>query len=263
MYQLLKQDLKVIISCLLVATLLFLADSTGILDWPKSLIQQVTAPIQYGLYKTSNQFTRQFNFIFLARRAAQEHKALTEQLAQVLSENAQLQKNLAETRALVQQEQTLDTQTFALAATRPIGLSRFLIIDKGSEDGLKIGQTVIYKDNYIGQIKELSPKRATVVLATDPDTKLAAFAINSNGRAQGILLGQFGSEMLLDKVIHEEPMDKNDLVYTGGTEENIPRGLIVGRVEDTIVKDGEVFKQAKVKPNFDLASIDMVFVITN
>jgi cell shape-determining protein MreC len=98
---------------------------------------------------------------------------------------------------------------------------------------------------------------------TDPDSKLAAFVINSNGRAQGILNGQFGSEMLLEKVIHEEPMEKNDLVYTGGTEENIPRGLIVGRVAETIVKDGEVFKQAQVKPIFDLGNIDLLFVITN
>lgn len=263
MFELLKQDSKVILSCLFIAVLLVLVDAAGAINWPKKMLQQVTTPIQYGLYKTSSQFTRQFNFIFLARRAAQEHKALTEQLAQVLSENSQLQKKLAETEALFQQEQTLDTQIFDLKPARPLGYSRFLIIDQGSEDGLKIGQTVIYKDNYIGQIKELSPKRSTVLLATDPDTKLAAFAINANGRAQGILMGQFGSEMILDKVIHEEPMEKNDLVYTSGTEEYIPRGLVVGRVEETIVKDGELFKQAKVKPNFDIASIDVLFVITN
>jgi cell shape-determining protein MreC len=69
--------------------------------------------------------------------------------------------------------------------------------------------------------------------------------------------------MLLDKVIHEEPMEKNDLVYTGGTEDNIPRGLIIGRVEETVVKDGEVFKQAKVKPIFNLGNLDLLFVITN
>jgi rod shape-determining protein MreC len=188
---------------------------------------------------------------------------MTEQLAQVLSENSQLQKKLAETQALLDQQQTLDMQTFSLVSARPIGLSRFLIIDKGSDDGLKIGQSVIFKDNYIGQIKEISPKRSIVSLATDPDSKLAAFVINSNGRAQGILNGQFGSEMLLDKVIHEEPMEKNDLVYTSGSEDNIPRGLIVGRVEETLVKDGEVFKQAKVKPIFNLANLDLLFVITN
>jgi rod shape-determining protein MreC len=263
MFGLLKEDTKIIIFSLLIAVLLFLIDLSGALIWPKGALQQIFTPIQYGLYKTSSQFTRQFEFIVLARRASQENKALSEQLAQVLSENSQLQKKLAETQSLLAQQTTLDVQTFALQAARPIGFSRFLIIDKGESDGLKVGQTVIYKDNYIGQIKEVSPRRSIVSLATDPDTKIAAFVINNNGRAQGILLGQFGSEMLLDKVIHEEPMEKNDLVYTGGTEENIPRGLIIGRVEETVVKDGEVFKQAKVKPIFNLGNLDLLFVITN
>lgn len=263
MFGLLRQDAKTVISCLFVAVLLFLTDTSGVLDWPKGFLQQLTTPIQYGLYKTSSQFTKQFEFIVLARRASQENKALSEQLAQVLSENSQLQKKLAETQAMVAQQQTLDAQTFALVPVRPLGMSRFLIIDKGSNDGLKIAQSVIYKDNYIGQIKEISPNRSVVTLATDPDTKIAAFVINGQGRAQGILLGQYGSEMLLEKVIHEEPMSKNDLVYTGGTEQNIPRGLIVGRVDETIVKDGEFFKQAKVKPIFDLGNLDVLFVITN
>jgi putative peptidoglycan lipid II flippase len=174
-----------------------------------------------------------------------------------------LQKKLAEAQALLDQQPTLSSQTFSMVPVRPVGLSRFLIIDKGSNDGLQVGQTVIYKDNYIGQLKEVSPHKSVVSLSTDPDSKLAAFVINQQGRSQGILLGQFGSEMLLDKVIHEEPMEKNDLVYTSGSEDNIPRGLIVGRVEETLVKDGEVFKQAKVKPIFNLANLDLLFVITN
>lgn len=263
MFALLKQDTKIILFSLFLAVLLFLTDSTGVLNWPKGLLQSITTPIQYGLFKTSSQITRQFEFIVLARRASQENKALSEQLAQVLSENSQLQKKLAETQGMVEQQQTLDAQTFALVPARPLGFSRFLIIDKGSDDGLKVGQAVIYKDNYIGQIKEVSAKKSTVTLSTDPDAKIAAFVSSQAGRAQGILLGQFGSELLLDKVIHEEPLEKNDLVYTSGNEEDIPRGLIAGRVEETIVKDGEVFKQAKVKPVFDLANLDVLFIITN
>jgi cell shape-determining protein MreC len=53
------------------------------------------------------------------------------------------------------------------------------------------------------------------------------------------------------------------LVYTEGTEEEIPRGLILGKVEDVVVKDNEVFKQAKVKPVFDISNLDIVFVVRN
>lgn len=263
MFTLLKQDSKIIIFSVLIAVLLILVDMTGALNFPKGLLQSATIPVQYGLFKTSSQIGKQFEFIVLARRASQENKAMAEQLAQVLSENSQLQKQLAETKGMLGQQQTLDAQTFALVPARPLSLSRYLIIDKGSDHGLKSGQVVIYKDNFIGIIKEVSPKKSTVTLPTDPDAKLSAFASGQDGRAKGILLGQFGSEMLLDKIIQEEPIGKRDLVYTSGTEEEVPRGLIIGQVVETIVKDGEVFKQAKVKPNFDPASLDVLFIITN
>jgi rod shape-determining protein MreC len=263
MFALLRQDFKTIFLVLIFSLILLLSDSSGILNWPKGLLQQITIPIQYGLFKTSTQVSKQFEFIFVARRASQENKALSEQLAQVLSENSQLQQKLAETKAQLEQQGTLDAQTFALVPSRPIGLSRVLVIDKGSDSGIKKGQSVIYKDNYIGQIQEVSPKKSTVILSTDPDVKIAAFTSHSDSKAKGILIGQFGSEMLLDKVIHEDPLEKNDLVYTAGTEVEIPRGLVIGKVEETIVKDGEVFKQAKVKPIFDIANLDLVFVITN
>lgn len=122
---------------------------------------------------------------------------------------------------------------------------------------------VIFKDNYIGQIKEISPKKSSVLLSTDPESKISAFAANKDGKAKGILQGEFGAEMILDKVLHEEPMALNDIIYTAGTETDIPRGLILGQISQVISKDGEVFNQAKVKPIADIADLDVVFVVTN
>ena len=67
--------------------------------------------------------------------------------------------------------------------------------------------------------------------------------------------------MLLDKILHEEPIAQGDLVYSEGTEGYLPRGLIVGRVNEVIEKQNEVFKQAKVKPIFDIRDLELVFVI--
>ncbi len=256
-------DIRVFASTILISLLLLLFDSVGVFNFPKSLIQSLTSPIQYGLYKTSLGARRQFDFIFVARRTSQENKALTEQLAQVLSENAQIRKKLAETQGFVEQQKSLDPQTYNMVPARPIGVSRYLLIDKGSADGLKLGQTVVYKDNYIGRIKEINPKKSVVTLASDPDSKIAAFSSSIIGKARGVLIGQFGSEMLLDKILHQEVIAVNDLVYSEGTELEIPRGLVIGRVSEVDNRDNEIFKQAKVKPVFDLGSLDIVFVITN
>lgn len=256
-------DIKRFLTLLIISILLILLDNFGALNFFKSALQIVTVPIQYGLYKTSNIITNQFEFIILARRASQENKALTDQLAQVSAENARLQTKLAEAEGFLAQQSSLDAKTFNLIAARPIGASRYLFIDKGTEAGIKVDQAVVFKDNLIGKIQKVSPKRSEVLLTVDPDFKLGAFTSNAEGKGKGILLGQFGTDMLLDKILHQEPVKKNDLVYTEGTELEIPRGLIIGQVSEVISVDNAVFKQAKVKSMFDIGSLDVVFVITN
>lgn len=256
-------DLKLLLSLVFLSILLAVFDYFGFLSIPKSLIQQITIPIQYGLYKTSGSVFRQFEFIVMARRASQENVALKEQLGQVISENSRIRKKLDETESLLAQQTSISPQTFNLVTARPIGISRYLNIDKGLDDGLKLGQAVIFKDNYIGKIKNISQKKSQVILSSDPDSRISAFVSSANGKAKGVLTGQFGAEMLFDKILHSEPLNKNDLVYTEGTEEQIPRGLILGQVTKVSSNDNEVFKKAQVKNIFEVSDLDLVFVVTN
>ncbi len=256
-------DFRIFLSLILISILLIFFDNANFLYFPKGLVQTVTSPIQYGLYKSANSFGKQFSFVFLVRRTAQEKKALEEQLASALSENAQLRQKLAETQAFAQQEQALNPQTFKTIAARPIGISRYLFIDKGLDDGLKVSQTVIYKDTIIGRLAFVDSKKSAVLLTSDPDSKIAAFSSSADGKAKGVLAGEFGSQMLMDKILHEEKIKVGDLVYSEGSEIEIPRGLVLGQVSEVLNRDNEVFKQAKVKQIFQVTDLDLVFVIVN
>lgn len=254
-------DLRTLLALLTVSGILVFLDIFQMLSLPKGVLQQVTIPIQYGLYKSYSNVARQFEFVLQARQSAQENKAKSEQMAQILSENAELRQKLAEAQSFLDQKQALSDQTFNLVPARPIGLSRFLDIDKGSDDGIKAGQAVVFKDNFIGRIKEIDPKKSRVILGSDPDSQVSAFSQSDEGKARGILVGEFGSEMVLDKILHEESIKVGDLVYSEGQEVEVPRGLILGQVSEVIQKDNEVFKQAKVKPVFEIGDLELVFVV--
>jgi len=261
MLKFLVYDFKTLSILILVSIAILLLDFFKLLNAPKGILQQVTIPIQYGLFKSSTGVSRQFGFVLQARQAAQENKAKTEQMAQILLENANLRRKLTEAQSFLDQEKALSDETFKLTPTRPIGFSRFLIIDKGSDDGVRVGQAVVFKANFIGTIKEVDPKRSRVTLGSDPDSRISAFSQSDQGKAKGILIGQFGSEMILDKILHAEPIKVGDLVYSEGQELEIPRGLILGQVSEVVEKDNEIFKQAKVKPVFDIGDLELVFVV--
>lgn len=228
---------------------------------PKSTAYYLTNPISFGFYRARQVVQGQFYFIFAARFAAQENKALQEQIGQLVSENANLRRNLAEAQATADQEKSLDPKTYNLLPARPIGVDRYLKIDKGSADGVQVGQAVVFKDNYLGQVLNTSTKQSSIRVLTDPDSKLSAFSIGKEGKAKGLIKGEFGLEILMDKVLHEEKISEGDLVYSEGTEGFLPRGLILGRVTQVLEKQNEVFKQAKLKPIFDVRDLEVVFLI--
>ncbi len=249
---------------LIVFSLFFLIlDQLKLLSLPKQALGFLTTPIQYGLYSSGQGFGRQFYFIFGARTASQENKAMQDQIAQILSENANLRRKLAETESLLSQERSLDPQTYNLITTRPIGFDRYLKVDKGTKSGVKKDMAAVFKDNYLGQVISVSENGAEIRLVSDPDSKIGSFSLNKDGRAKGVLNGHFGSQMLMDKIFHEEKIEKGDLVYSEGTEEFLPRGLILGRVVKVLSEDNQLFKQAEVEPVFDIRDLELVFLINN
>jgi rod shape-determining protein MreC len=245
----------------LISLVFFTLDKANFLLLPKAAAYFMTNPISFGLYQSAQNVGKQFHFITAARISVLESKAAEEQIAQLLSENANLRNQLAETQALVEQQQSLDPKTYKVMPARPIGLDRYLKIDKGSLDGVKVGQAVVYKDNYIGKVVTVSEKSANIQLLADPDSKVAAFSLGKDGKAKGILMGQFGLELLMDKVLHEEKVNPDDLVYSEGTEGFLPRGLVLGKVTQILENQNEVFKQAKVKSLFDIRDLELVFLI--
>src|SRR3989344_1316373 len=220
-------DFRLSIVLILISFLIFWLDSIHFLSFLQKGASFITNPISFGLYQT----------------------------------NKEIRKELNETKSVISQSMFLDPSTYNLVPARPIGLKRYLKIDKGSESGLELGLAVVFNDNYLGKIVNLSERSANIQLLSDPDSKVAAFSQGLESRGKGVLIGQFGSEMLLDKILHEEKINIGDLVYSEGTEGFLPRGLILGKVTEVLNRENEVFKQAKVAPNFDIRDLELVFVI--
>lgn len=244
-----------------IAIIVFGFDYYNLLSYPKQAMYYITNPISFNLYHTKQSISRQMHFIFAARYASQENKALQGQIGQLISENASLRTQLSETQAQLEQQQSLDPKTYNSVSARPIGLGQDLKIDKGSGGGIKLGSAVIFKDNYLGRIKDVSEAQAVVQLLTDPEAKLAVFSFGKEGKAKGLLRGQFGTEMIMEGILHEEKINIDDLVYSEGTEGFLPRGLIIGRVSEVLEKPSEIFKSAKIKPVFDVRDLELVFII--
>lgn len=137
-----------------------------------------------------------------------------------------------------------------------------MIVDKGQKDGLKPGMAVVYKDNLVGKILEVSDNTSKIMLITNSSFSVISQTLQT--RAQGVLKGQGGGEMILDNVILSQQLSQNDFVLTkgeGDLSSTIMPNLVIGKILSVNKNASDLFQVAKVKSLLDFSHLSTVFII--
>lgn len=145
-----------------------------------------------------------------------------------------------------------------------VSLPDFLIIDKGTGDGIKYGNAVVFKDNLIGKITKVSSNISTVSLISSSSTSFTG-KTGESGKIIGVIKGQGGEDMILDNILLSENLKKGDLVLTKGDVdskgEGFPPNLVVGKIISIDKNPSALFQKADVVSFADFSKLTTVFVI--
>lgn len=151
------------------------------------------------------------------------------------------------------------TASIISRSASPIG--SVLVIDRGADDGLRVGLAVVVADGHlIGKISLVSGKTAIVQSVLDRGAKVAVSLLNSS-RTLGISQGSGGALLSLQFIPQNENISLNNLVVTSGLEETIPPGLVVGVVTGVEKDPAAPFQTAAVEPLIDIRQYNNVSVI--
>jgi len=144
----------------------------------------------------------------------------------------------------------------------PSNLLQYLIIDRGSRDGLRRGMPVLADEGLVGRISEVSASSAKVMLITNPSSSVTALIQRS--RATGIVQGQVGAKELIMRYIPQgDVVEPGDIVLTSGLGGNFPKRLVIGQVVSVERKDVAMFQEAQVAPAVNLRDLEVVMVLLN
>lgn len=124
-----------------------------------------------------------------------------------------------------------------------------LMLDAGSRQGIRRGQTVIDAGGLLGQVIEVQPGTATVLLLTDPD-----HAVPVEVARNGIRLVAYGhgDHISLGNIPRTADVQVGDLVQTSGIGGRFPAGFPVGTVERLQPDDSRAFLVGDLKPAAEL-----------
>ncbi len=223
----------------------------------RSLAEYAIEPV-YHVVQWPVRATRNLVDQFQSRRALRHEN---EDLArQILQQQADLQRldTLEEEnrrlRALFEGAESLDFR-YRFAELVRVDLDPFshkVLIDRGSEDGVIVGQAVIDGAGVMGQVENVQLHYSSVRLISDPNHALPV-QINRTGlRTVAYGLGETGA-LNLPNVPQQADVREGDLVITSGLGDRFPGGYPVARVSRIDRQVGQTFARVQAEP---LAALD-------
>ena len=140
-----------------------------------------------------------------------------------------------------------------------------LMIDRGSDSGIKVYMPVIVPDGVVGFVSEVYLKTARVQLLLDPRTVVGGMVQRPASRVVSMVSGNSGKQGVLSfiNISREADVIKGDVVITSGYGGVYPKGLAVGTVEKVSDDLEKVSLDADIKPAVDFSHLEEVFVITD
>ncbi|MBP2281616.1 rod shape-determining protein MreC [Psychrobacter sp. PL15] len=182
-------------------------------------------------------------------------QAKLQQQDYILAQNARLQGILSTTKP----------EQFELNLAQVIGtdtslLKQIVVLNKGAQDGVEVGQTVIDEDGILGQIINVYPNTSRLLLITDEQQSVAVTVKRTGQRA--IVTGEgIPTSLRLNYVFKTSDVRVGDELISSGLGGRIPAGYRVGRI--TYINDTQAdnFRTIKVSPAANFVDNSYVLIL--
>lgn len=217
----------------------------------------VDAPVRLGA--TLRQYTRSYQQLI-----AENQRLKEEQLIQ----KAHMQKYMS----LEAENESLRTllkasprpgETLLVAEIIQVDSDPFIhrvVINKGSNQGVILGQPVIDATGVVGEVIEVHPNVSRVILLTDASNGIAVENIRNGIR--GIVVGRGSIKTLeLQHVPNTIDLELGDTLVTSGLDGRYPPGYPVGIISLVEHKPGESFASVQITPSARLERTRQVLLV--
>jgi rod shape-determining protein MreC len=232
----------------------------------RSAVSILVAPIQY----TVNWPVQLFDWLHSSISTHQELLAENARLsAQQILLQAQLQKLLAvenenaELHALLKSSPRLGNarlQSAQLLAVDSDPALQQVVVDKGSRQGVFVGQPVLDATGVLGQVVQVGPFTSHIMLITDLRSAVPIQDSRNGVRAIAMGSGAMGY-LTLAHIPDTTDIKTGDVLVTSGLDDRYPAGYPVGTVKTIVNSSGEHFATITVEPTAKLDRSTQILLV--
>lgn len=205
-----------------------------------------------------------FSVLFTVNDLARENTMLREQLLAKDAEIAKLQFARGENDQL---KKDLDFKVgrsdfTAVAATvvnySPTSIYQTITINRGSADGVAVGQAAVSSGYLIGKVSKVSERTAEVWLLSNRN--LVTPVMLTESQTVGLLKGSIRG-LVVENIPLDTKVEKGSPVVTSALEGLYPAGIAIGVVEEVISAKEEIFLTLRVSSPINPNNLTSVLVV--
>ncbi len=246
------------------AIIIIAAFISGVIRPIRSATDQALNPVSRVTYHFSSAIRNGISLLASVGSLNDQNQALEQQVDDLKKQLADVKEIQLENDQLRAQLNFPQMTQYNLVSARVLGASAdsvrtILQIDKGSSAGLQEGMAVISGGSLVGVVDSVDRFSAKIIAINDPVFKISA--LTQSSRTSGIVSGQLGTGLKMEKIGQNEAIAVGETVITSGSG-LVPKGILIGQVESVQRADNAIFQAANIKPNVDTAKLEIVFIIT-
>ena len=239
---------------LALASLLMIAleTSTGLLEPVRKQLEGIVSPV-YLLAESPYLLTGEVGDVLQTHSQLRETNDVLErqllELAQISQQFVALKSENDRLRELLGSQGRLPYEVLIaeIVGIVPNPATHQVIIDKGQEAGIEIGQPILDANGLYGQVVSVAPFTSRVMLLTDRDHAVPV-QVNRNG-VRSIAGGTGQPDVLvLENLSVSADVVEGDLLETSGLGNRFPRGYPVGTVMSVVVEATSAYAEVLLHP---------------
>jgi rod shape-determining protein MreC len=240
--------------------------NTGIFARARSYAREIANPFQSGAHSLLQPVG---NFLYGAvnyQALQKQNQLLRQQVADDQAAAVQAAAEQSQAAQVLAQENLSYLASIPSVAAQVVDLGsanfeQTVQLDRGSANGLSVGQPVVSAGGLIGSVTSVSVHLATVTLLDDPSVTVGVRAVNSGVVGAAVGEGEGNALQVEDVNVGSRLRRGDDLVTSGLQLEHFPAGIPVGKVLSVSSPAGALQLAISVEPFADLVNPQFVRVL--
>lgn len=251
--------------------LIILSFNTSVFKGPLNFIANyLIVPFQNGVSVVGTEIKDKSEELVQIRDLLEENERLKEQVDELTIQNTELQQDRYELNTL-RELYELDAQydeykkTGARIIARDSGnWYHNFVINKGTNDGIKVDMNVIAGSGLVGRVIDVGPDWAKVLSIIADTSNVSSTVLSTeeylivSGDLELYSQGSIRFSQLIDR---DGAVKEGDKIVTSNISDKYLPGILIGYIESIDMDSNNLTKSGEVTPAVDFGRLDEVLVI--